>query len=289
MPVYPSVALAPGDPGYQITEDMQYEFRGVLFGHGTEIQVETMEGLFGMPSARTNDDENQEDHGDHAGVDLSPGRTLTGKLNCLGGWGQGTQTLLDLLSEAFQSSKREAFMEYPFATQRPGHDVRFVYARPRRSEFPSDYALARGKGVGAIQVYATDPRWYSAVEQVQTLVLPNAGATITADVESYGDFKDGSMPLIEIDGPCTNPRVANLDDDGKTIRLDVVVPVGQTLLIDTKRRTVFLNGVDRFDTVRADNQWWVILPGINSIKYDRSAGGVASNLRLKFRAAWTSA
>lgn len=288
MPVYPAAAIAPGDPGYLVEEDYQYEFRALLFGHGTDFQTETVEGILGLPSARTSDTARDEDHGDYPGVDLMPGRTVNIKMNILGTVGD-IQEKIALAAKTFQISKRRAFEEFPFVTKRPGQNPRYLWARARRAEFPSNYDTARGKAKGAVQLYATDPRWYSLEESLADITIAAAGANEQGNVETFGDLEDGTFPVIEIEGPCTNPRITNVTDDGRAIRIDVVVPIGQTLVIDTKAKTVFLNGVDRFDTVRGDNQWWVLLPDDNTVIYNRTGGGIASRCRLRWHDAWASA
>lgn len=289
MPIPPADPLNPNPPGQLIVADYQYEFRGLLFGSRTQYQVESMDGLLSLPSAKGDDDENQEDHGSIAGVDLIPPRTITSQINTLAE-GYGTaQPLIDAAARAFQVSKRAAFVEYAFVTQRPGHTKRFCLARARRSDFPSNFDTAKGLAKGAMQLFATDPRFYSLAETITDIIIPNAGANNQGNVVNNGNLLDGTFPILEITGPSTNPRIQNNADGGRTIRIDVVIPAGQTLTIDTKNKTVFLNGVDRYDTVRSDNQWWVILPGVNVVVYNRTGAGNASQLRVRHNDAWTGA
>jgi hypothetical protein len=281
--------LTSAEPGDAITRDYQYEFRGLLFGSATSYQTETVEGIIGLPSALGSDDNNDEDHGMHAGVDLLPGRTITITMNLIAE-GVPAQVLLDAVTKTFQVSKRAAFVEYPFITRRPEHTKRFALCRARRAEFVSDYDLAHGLGKGGgVQLFATDPLFYSLEETELVIPIPNAAVMAQGNAAGLGDFLDGSPPIIEIAGPVTNPRIVNAADDGKTIRLDVVVGAGHTLLIDTKNKTVFLDGVDRFDTVRGDNQWWRIVPGINLITINRDNAGANTTMTVRHHEAWTGA
>lgn len=288
MPVYPATLIEPGESGSLITRDFQYEYNNFLFGSGTPYQTETVEGILGLPAVRTNDDENQEDHGDHAGVDLLPGRTITVAMNILG-TSFDIQDRIDAAIVAFQTSRRDAFMEFPWITQRPGHNKRFVYARARNPTFPSNYDTAKGKARGGVMFFATDPRFYSLQETLTVITAPADSTTAQADVPMLGNMKDGTYPIIEIDGPSTNPRITNANDDGRAIRLDVVVGVDQTLVIDTKRKHVTLQGVDRYEVVRADNQWWSLLPGDNTIVYTRNTNSLPSEMRVRHHDAWVSA
>lgn len=286
---FPADALYGGVPGDLITREYQYEFRGWLFGSGTEFQTETVDGILGLPSARSSDDDNDEDHGMHPGADLLPGRTITVTMNVIAE-GTPAQPLIDKAARACQVSKKDAFVEFPWITRRPEHNKRYVLARARRCEFSSDYDLAHGLGKGGgVQFFATDPLFYSLEETALVIPIPNASVTAQGNVAGLGDFQDGSPPIIEVVGPATNPRIVNAADGGRTIRIDVVVPAGQLLVIDTKNRTVFLNGVDRYDTVRADNQWWRVVPGVNLITFNRTDAGANTNVTIRHHDAWTGA
>lgn len=288
MPVFP-VFVTPGVPGALVDRNYRYEFRGFVFGADTPFQTEKVDGILGLPSARTSDDQNSVDHGDHAGVDLLPGRTITITMNVLAEGLSLADALMDQATLAFQVSKRNAFQEFQFVTQRPTHTKRFCWARARRCEFPSNYDTARGHAVGAVQLYATDPRFFTLAQTVSEIAIPVGLNTSQGIVQMLGNFADGSYPVLEISGPCTNPRIQNTDDGGRTIRIDVVVPNGQSLVIDTKAKTVFLNGVDQYDKVRADNEWWVLVPGNNHIVYDRSGAGASSTCEVRHYDAWTGA
>lgn len=274
--------------GDLVVADYQYEYKGWLFGSLTNYQVQSVDGILGLPSARTSDDERQEDHGDFAGVDLVPGRTVTMTMNVLGTSVTG-QGLMDLAMQKMQPTKRDAFTEYPFVTQRPGHAKRYINARPRRCEFPSNYDTAHGLCIGGLQWYATDPRWYSLAESTGTVTLANTVLSNNGVVNNLGDFLDGVKPILEIPGPVTNPRIQNVNDNNRTIRIDITVNAGQTLVVDVSNKTVFLAGVDRYDTVRADNEWWTLVPGNNSIVLSRSNAGASVQMNVRWHHGWVSA
>lgn len=288
MPVFP-VFTEPGVPGALVDRDYRYEFRGFAFGADTAYQTEKVDGILGLPSARTSDDDNLAEHGSHAGIDSLPGRTITISMNVLAEGPHLADALVDEASGAFQVSRRNSFTEFPFVTQRPTHDKRFCWARARRCEFPSSYDTARGLAVGAMQLFATDPRFYSISETVSEIIIIDTESEATGTVPMFGNFEDGVWPIIEISGPAQNPRIQNIDDDNRTIRIDIIIGIGETLYVDTKLGTVFLDDVDRYDTVRADNEWWVLVPGDNHIVYDRADAGVQSTATVRHHDAWTGA
>jgi phage-related protein len=71
--------------------------------------------------------------------------------------------------------------------------------------------------------------------------------------------------------------------------MDVILGSTDLLVVDTKAKTVFINGTDRYDIVRSDNQWWALLPGSNSLLYTRSSTSGNSTATVKFRDAYTTA
>lgn len=285
--------MAAGD---KIDRDFQYEFRDYLFGSGTDGQTETVEGILGQPSARTSDEDKQEDHGAWTGMDTLPGRTIQIALNLFGDMGEDIEAKIAAASKAFQVSKRNPFVEYEFVTKRPGHDKRFCRARARRCAFPSNYDTARGLSRGAVELFASDPRFYTLQAVTRNLVLPIADAAESMDIVSLGDFEDGSEEgVLTITGPATDPRIANAQDGNRTIRIDGVIAAGGVLVVDLREKTALYTvggvTVDWGGSIRNDNEWWVVLPGLNQITYTRDGGnvGAASTLTLVYRDAWVGA
>jgi hypothetical protein len=163
-----------------------------------------------------------------------------------------------------------------------------VMCRVEQRDFKSSFETARGKSQGSVQLVAPDPLIYSADLHSELFILPSGQTQLTARVYNAGDHEDGTYPYIYITGPCTNPRIQNLADDGRTIRLDVILSAADTLLIDVRNRILTINGVGRFDIRRNDNQWWNLVPGDNDIVYQRAAGntGAGSNFTIEWRDAW---
>lgn len=88
------------------------------------------------------------------------------------------------------------------------------------------------------------------------------------------------FPIIQVDGPATNPEILNLTT-GKTIRANVVVPSGQRLNLDhrwgqkTAKFISLSDGVelDQFDKLSTDSEFWWLQTGENRIQFTKDAGG----------------
>lgn len=270
--------------------DYQYEFRGLVFGSQTSYITETVEGLFSLPDVRTNDQEKQDGHGSHAGVDLLSGRRIIFEIVITGAPGTDIWNKLRQANTTFQSSKNSGIVEYSLFAQRPGRAKVFVLCRSRRCSFLSSYEAAHGLARGAVEFFASDPRVYEDVLRSSAMTVTQGNtAAPGATANMNGDFLDGVQPVIEISGPSINPRLLNAADNNRSIRMDVILGSTDLLVVDTKAKTVFINGLDRYDIVRSDNQWWSLLPGSNSLLYTRSSTSGVSTATVKFRDVYTTA
>jgi hypothetical protein len=59
------------------------------------------------------------------------------------------------------------------------------------------------------------------------------------------------------------------------------------LEVDFRLHTITLNGVNRFDLMPADSQWWKLQPGVNVIQYQRTDSGASSTMTLRHRDVWS--
>lgn len=279
--------MADGD---LVVANYQREFRGLLIGPTTVYTVETEEGLLATPEVRANDKNRVANHGDLMGQDYHGGRriTLTVTLDSTGG--TTTEAAIAAFLLRFQISTRDGFKEYPYVFQRPGKVKMRVWARPRRAGFVSNYDVARGLSKGAAELYCTDPRVYADALSTGTITIASAANSQSGSVNHGGLFADGVEPTLQIDGPFTDPIITNVTDGSKAVRLSCTVAAGQHVLIDTKAKTVLhWNGsvyVSRYEWIRSDSRWFVLVPGTNSLTYNRTGAGTASLLTISWRNAW---
>lgn len=271
-----------------ITQDFQYEFKGLLIGAGTPFVVEEVEGLLGPPDANTNDTDKAYHHGGNMGRHTLQPRRIQLSIGVRDV--SDIEDRIDELVEAFTPSS--ARIEYPFTFQRPGKGVRVSFCRVTRGpRFISNWALARGFAQGImIQMIATDPRIYNntALNEVITLssVASNsASLDNSASTWEEADTFQGSPPTITIIGPAVDPRIANLAAGNRSIKTNVTLTAGQELVIDVARRLVTLDDVVDYSVIPDDNQWWELMKGSNSITYSRTGTTGTSTATIAWRPA----
>lgn len=260
----------------------QYEFNGLLMGSGTPYTVTGLEGLWALPEIRTADIERNDGHGDVPGEDLMGPRIMEAEITVTA----DTQTLMETHMLNIARAMRVRQDDIPLVWLRPGQAKKQVNCRPRRRSFPSKYEMARGIAEGMVQLYCPDPLIYANLEKTLQITLPAATASGSAVWANNGDFE--TWPKFTLQGAGSNPRFANQQAANRQVRIDLVMASGDTLVVDTHplRRTVALNGVDRYDLVRIDNQWWELLEGNNTITFSRTATTGSQTLTVAARDTW---
>jgi hypothetical protein len=94
-------------------------------------------------------------------------------------------------------------------------------------------------------------------------------------------------------GPCTNPAIVV---NGVELRFDraggVTLTGGTSLVVDTRERTILLNGdvnSSRYDKANFTDWSWEqlrLLPGDNIVRYDGVTLDTASSMQMCWRSAW---
>ena len=254
-----------------ITRDGQYEFNGLLLNDSLSdldtLRVEKVSGLFDLPDTKVTESELQDDHGGSIGRELFAMRRIILDVGIMSSTKANMYAKLEALNDKFQPSSAVL----PFFFRRASIGTRFILVRPRKlGGFDTGWNMDGGMARGSIMLVAPDPRKFSTTDNADVLTIASGGTTVGQTVTMGGNFVGGARPILEIDGPVTNPRIANAGDGGRTIAIDMVISSGQKLIIDTATRSVTLAGVDQSANVRADNQWWVLNRGANLITFTRS-------------------
>lgn len=96
-----------------------------------------------------------------------------------------------------------------------------------------------------------------------------------------------AYPVIEINGPITNPELKNVTS-GDTIKLDAQLELGDTRIIDFQARTIVnSSGEYKYNELSfAESEWWTLLPGNNSIRLSGAEANIATNYKVTYRDAW---
>lgn len=268
--------MAAGDLITLNTNDLgvQYEYAGVLFGTTTRLIVEGMSGLDSLPEIASDDTDRNDDHGTLLGIDLMKGRDVTMTLDIDGLSHADVMAIYRTLARVMRPLRADV----PLVFKRPGEVKKQVLVRPRKRDFPSDGDVAMGLSKGSLNWLAGDPRIYSLVENHNQIVLPAGDASGQAVVHNSGDFHgyarfvlsgDGSNPRIAVSGQTADP-LDGTNWNGQTTALDIDMGAGDVLQIIPKTRNILLNGASAYHYRRNDNQWWELMPGDNTVTFDRA-------------------
>lgn len=147
--------------------DLQWSYRGLVFGAGTDIYVNRAEGFEGF-EARTSDADLPNGDGAIRGLDYVAPRTVAFELaviELLGG--TGYEDYWQQIRATFAPS-RETDDELRF--KRPGQPERVIRCRPIQLTRSEEYKRFNALGFPPVVLRAADPRIYAA--DAQTLTVP---------------------------------------------------------------------------------------------------------------------
>ncbi|GAA1152108.1 hypothetical protein F4556_004062 [Kitasatospora gansuensis] len=308
----PDNPTAQGDPGSLITRDGQLQWGGLLMGPGTRYQL-TAEGLTGwhdLPGMDLGDSPRAADHGSTPGTRLAQARTVGATVLAMPG--RSTDPAQDWQSVADDPDPATALTELRCHTGLLAGEqwlavrlhgvVRAVRARVSARVVPANrqYAVS-GLARVALQWVCTDPYVYSA-EQYQArtpvrrgggrvgypLVYPVAYGTagISGAVAVVNVGNAAARPVLSINGPVVNPRIANAAT-GKVLEYRITLTEADRLTVDTGDGTVTLNGsVSRLGSASPSStheQDWTLVPGANQVEFSDDASDAAAALVIAWR------
>lgn len=272
----------------------------VLNSDSTGFPFVDIDGVRGFDSAPFR--ETQRDHeGDDGGfidAEFEKGRdlALTGTVFASGA---SMETFLDSLKDNWGPST----VLIPLYFQAPGVSERLLLVKPLGVAYDWDSLRRLGEATIQFRAFAEDPRIYSSTLVSQSL---NLGATVYTGFGFDLGFSFGfggvstttdavivtntgnrpTPPLFTITGPVINPRILN-ETLSKEMIFNTTLAAGETLIVDTKAKTVRLNGTtNRRNTLLSANSWFYLAKGDNTIRYRAESSDPTSSLNIQFRPAW---
>jgi phage-related protein len=132
----------------------------------------------------------------------------------------------------------------------------------------------------AVRWICADPRRYNVIRS--GLGIP-AGATV--EIDNAGNV--ATHPLLRVDGPVTNPELANTTLD-RTLSFLLTLETGERLTIDTDAGNATVDGESVLSTLTGASAPvgdFVFERGTNEITFDADSGGAAGMVAL-YRDAW---
>lgn len=303
---FPSPSLAP-----PALNTYQWSFGGLTFGGINSTATYQLQSMtIDMPDVASGDVQRAVDQGEFAGFDILPGADITIQqlitTQGLRRFGVPSVAQAAVIDQACQALG--GVMGPLGATEQPlylqmasGTFVRMC--RPRKHNCPWDINRALvGAPVATSMLHSTDPRWYAAPSQSQTVGLATgvpgglAVSTATAapwvlaagiaanvvNVVNSGPFE--SRPVLVINGPCVNPVITNTSITGAPwVGVLQALNPGDTLTIDMDWRSVVLRtagstiGAPRRNQIMQGSTWWNLPANTsNAITFTSSDIGVAA-------------
>lgn len=188
-----------------------------------------------------------------------------------------------------------------FYFKSPGVSERLLFVKPLGCRYDWDELRRLGQASIQFSMFAEDPRIYDSTELSVSVPL---GAVVYTGFDFDLDFDFGfggtssttdqvvieiggnrpTPPTFVIEGPVTNPRILN-DDTGAELEFIITLDTGDTLTIDTKYKTVRLNGTANRRSSLVAPDWFFLEPGTNTLRY-RAEAETASTLTIYYRNAW---
>jgi hypothetical protein len=212
-----------------------------------------------------------------ASADVAEGGDMTFEVAVLGSTPEETVSLVDALVTAWA----------PSATTDELTMVMGGFTRRRRGRslgVDVDYeSLWQGNMASARCVFGVfDPFWYGSQFSVSTVVgvitggvvSPVVSPVVTTGSGTLGDapvYNSGSAPApwtAQITGPVTTARLIL---NGQTVQIDGDIPAGATAYVDSRTRSVIVDGAMR-PWVSQVSRWWTIPPGASTFSFRAEAG-----------------
>lgn len=305
-PPTPVTPVGPYRIGYlfspPVLQPWQMSYQGLTFGYGTPLRIQKVTGLGSLATIAHKDVQRPRDHGEIIGLDVYAGRDITIDLDA---YNDGTSLASTLQSLAAVSGVGLT-TEQPLWIQLPQMPLLAVMCRPRQRTIDMDFAYAAGLlAVPSLQFHATDPRVYTAASSA-TVGLSNPtsglgfpvtfpasfGITSPNTVTVTNDGNTESRPVLVINGPVTNPSIANGSVAGtpslvfaNPAQTSYTVLAGDQLVVDLDYHTaLYFSGGMSSGTAGASRRswlvygstWWTLQPGANLVQFlssDSSAVG----------------
>jgi Siphovirus-type tail component, C-terminal domain len=120
-------------------------------------------------------------------------------------------------------------------------------------------------------------------------VFPATTAPAPSQVVSAGNAPSQWTAFLY--GPCTGPKWAN-DSAGAALEFtgDLTLGAGDYVALDSAKQTAYLNSDPRASVLGflnfATSNWWLIQPGLNTLRYYPSSASPGAQATLSFRPAW---
>lgn len=258
------------------------------------VDIDKVSGLDNAPYRETTRDHEGTDGG-FMDAEFEKGRDVI-----LEGTVYGNSSTVEAYLDSLKANYAPVTSPIPFVFKSPGVVERQLFVKPRGCRY--DWDTARRLGMCPIQflMFAEDPRIYAS--QLSTAIFGyggDAGLGLGFNLGFNLNFGGGASPgggsvvnagnrntpiTFVITGPVQNPLIANATT-GHTMGFTITLSASDTLTINTRDRTVYLNGLTNRRSAMTTVDWFDLVPGTNQLTYG-GLSGTGSTLSVSFRSAW---
>lgn len=266
-------------------------YNGLTIGAGTKFPVTALSGMDDMPAIKRRDISRQAYDGDVSSPDLSDSRTVTVSFGLRG------ESPAELISLKQQLRTATAPQVAPLLLTLGSFAV---FAKPRRRTIPDDRSVDWKIGEAVVEFYCSDPRVYSATENVVStgLAVSTGGFSFPFSFPfSFGSGASGggitalnsgnvnSPVKITYRGQLTNPG-SQLSATGQRLKMTLAMDPADALLLDSETHAVTLNGVASRRAFLTIDQWFSLPPGSSFVTFETDGSGGVPTMELRWRSAW---
>ena len=257
-----------------LTAQYSFSFAGLTFGgEGSPYQILSVDGLEGLPGIRNQDDNRGFADGMFSGQDFLAGRTISIIFNTFGSTGFTAQ-------ENFNAIQRRLLPQTtgttPLYFYLPPNSTQFINARVRALRTTVDPNYTYGYITSQVELFCPDPKYYNENTQtasldytppggrtynrVYNLVYGGGSVAIVTTISNNGWAT--TYPLIEINGPITNPVMGN-QTENKALYFSGTYSNTDILQVDLYNKLITLNGSPARNLL-VSGEWFSAQPGNNS-------------------------
>ncbi len=266
-----------------ITQDYQFDYRGVTFGDGTNYDVIDMDGIHDM-LIKDRDRENIRSHGLIPGMHNASFRLIRCNLEVRGVAGSAalwtdTQAIVSAMSPDSNELPSETNDKFGFRfTNNEGEN--FIYARPIRRSLPRRSNTEFGLQPFSFELKVYDPRIYDATEtdsgvQTTTFAVTNNGDAVTYPILEFDPDANGDAKITN----AANGDVLEFDNAGATSGL--IWDGGRWSRARADLLIAYRGSTNQYDKLLAPRGPFRLDPGSNSLTLN-----TGDNVRVKHRDTW---
>lgn len=268
----------------------QYSFsfnNQVFGGAGSPYQIQSVDGLEGIPGIRNQDDNRGYADGMFSGRDFYAGRTISIIFLVLGSENNSAQVNFNTIQRALLPQTSGTT---PLFFQLAGNEgTQVINARVRNFQSTIDPNYTYGYIVAKVDFFCPNPTYFNNNEQTALLQYLNPTGRVynrtynlvydpATQVKTTTVSNNGwatAYPLITLYGPIDNPILGN-ETTNEYLNFTVNMTGSDVLTVDLYNKLITLNGVSARNLLTT-GVWFAAPPGNSIFTLEGDAGSTVIN------------